>query len=576
MPSTGEHEGDHDSRLLTRKRARDRKAQRHARQKQNRYIQELQDMVSFCKQHHRSPLSQYHRSGHAESLDDYSHKTETTDSRHPSQLACTVRPESDRFVTFRVNLPHTARLPPAETQGIVSVNSKGDSDLQDCELGERVFPASASLTTLDEGVARLPWYLLPLTYQDSSLSRSWCPWMSCPDVVSSLPDIPSPRDLLHGSETNAIANSIHIALSTQSYRLVEKFAVGYLVYVQTKWMLQPSKERYLRLPVFLRPTRLQLQRRHQPMYDGLVWPHLRDNLIESSLDNDIEPIFRLFSRCLRCSWSEHAPFISTDASQRIAIEPAFLQTINSIQAWYLTPDFGIRYPDLLASRDAWWTPRVGLLSEGRDCVSLRTSSYMCKRRTELVGSWHFTLALGISRWLKPQQLGSNSEPISIPKRRPCWTTIPNVCFNPHINVFRVSEHGANQLGVRFVAGTLEVCRSSGKIIWLFANTVKAALLQPASSSSFPSLRTRLGLEICANLSFPQTTTIYSMHLRALNIILQIFTSNKRRSISLRQKTPYEIPTWSCCSVIVVDLQSVILYSTAVCDRDGSTSLPVRV
>ena len=348
MFDLGIDEDDRDSHLRGKKRARDRKAQRNLRQRQDSYIQRLEDIVAFCQEHHRDLASQHRSVGVVNT--SVASQFLAAASEQPSQRASRARSESLGFCTFQLHLDKQYKRSSSTNPAIASLNGRRNLDLRECDSQQREPPVALSSPHRHEQAKAPLWDLLPLNYQDSSLSRSWCPWMSCPDVVSSLPDLPSPHDLLHGSTTNAIANAIHISLSTLPYQTLEKFAVGYLIYVHTKWMLQPSEERFLRMPAFLRPTQLQLKRRHHAMYDGLVWPQLRDNLIESLFDDDLGPVFHLFSKCLRCSWPQTTPFLSTDEPQQVTMEPAFLQTISSIQGWYLLPDFAVRYPDLLRQR----------------------------------------------------------------------------------------------------------------------------------------------------------------------------------------------------------------------------------
>ena len=233
---------------LQRKRARDRNAQRNARDRRALYISQLEQQVAFCRAHH---------------------------GNHP------VNPEHP--------YPHSASIecvpPDQTTQAASALPGTGTFRVQ---VAVPAAPSSPQRPPSTDVAAQLPvaqpmalqWSVKPLSDPHDALGQAWSPWLSCPDVLSLLPETPRPRDLLRGTKKNPVTDSIHNALSRFGcFRDIEKVAVGWTIYVYTKWLTAPTQPRYLRLPEYLHLTPLQISCKHPASIDGIVWPQIRDNMI---------------------------------------------------------------------------------------------------------------------------------------------------------------------------------------------------------------------------------------------------------------------------------------------------------
>lgn len=199
------------------------------------------------------------------------------------------------------------------------------------------------------------WTRMPMSVA-SSYSESYCPWLSCPDIVSLMPDLPSPQDLLFGSPKNPVANSIYIILKDYNFGLLERLACGWLVYVYTKWRICPSEERYLAMPSFFRPTPLQLSQPHCPMLDNLVFPRLRESLIEHAQEYDLDQVLGIFAASLKLNFPANLEYVRPDDKDRLTLSPSFMATLVRIDSWTLGDGFLSKYPQFFEDKStstAW-------------------------------------------------------------------------------------------------------------------------------------------------------------------------------------------------------------------------------
>ncbi|KIX06704.1 uncharacterized protein Z518_04680 [Rhinocladiella mackenziei CBS 650.93] len=187
------------------------------------------------------------------------------------------------------------------------------------------------------------WAQVPMSAANIQ-SESYCPWLSCPDIVSIMPDLPYPQDLLYGSTKNPVANSIYITLKDYSFGVMERLACGWLVYVYTKWRICPSEERYLNIPAFFRPTSLQLTQPHCPMFDNLVFPQLRDNLIKYFQDSNMDEIFSLFSTSVNIRYPKNLECLIPDDQNHLIFSPNFFMALTRLESWTLGREFALKYP----------------------------------------------------------------------------------------------------------------------------------------------------------------------------------------------------------------------------------------
>jgi hypothetical protein len=187
----------------------------------------------------------------------------------------------------------------------------------------------------------------------SDLTLTTCPWFARPDLVAASPPTPSPLHLLYGSRSNYLANAIHESLHQHNLRDPETLAMGWLVYIYSKWRASPNPETFARLPVFMRPTLPQLQQFHLACVDQVVFPRMRLNLLKFC-GCDIEKtvrIFQMLSCCLKVRWKWGQPIMEPDEQDNLKICESFYNTFMTPDGWGITPEFIDAYPETVEGMD---------------------------------------------------------------------------------------------------------------------------------------------------------------------------------------------------------------------------------
>ncbi|GAM85901.1 hypothetical protein ANO11243_039110 [Dothideomycetidae sp. 11243] len=99
--------------------------------------------------------------------------------------------------------------------------------------------------------------------------------LSVSGLVSSFPDQDSSSSL--SAELAAVVNA---HLSTAD--LPKRAAMLYITNLMVQWLASPSQDTFARLPEWLRPTQLQLDRAHPAFLDLLPWPQTRDRALATT------------------------------------------------------------------------------------------------------------------------------------------------------------------------------------------------------------------------------------------------------------------------------------------------------
>lgn len=211
---------------------------------------------------------------------------------------------------------------------------------------------------LDNSSPCSKWSQLPQNLPEDSLSVSLMPWLLCPAVVTHLSETPCAPDILYGSHANPLSNAIHIALSCALHGTLgdpERLALGYLTYIVAKWRVEPSQERFDRLPGFMRSTELQTSQPHQAIIDGCIWPQMRDNLIRLNLtDAQLHSKLRYMSLAMRLRWPKNMALLRPRADGALRIRTDFLQAFMCLDNWSLTTQFVSEHSDLVDGM--CWSP----------------------------------------------------------------------------------------------------------------------------------------------------------------------------------------------------------------------------
>lgn len=203
------------------------------------------------------------------------------------------------------------------------------------------------VTAVSIPIANVSWLLLPVNTVSNGPTRLDCTWLNFPHAVVDSPDVPQPEDLLFGSCKNLLANGIHKSLRTARVAEPERLAMGWLLYIYSRWRIIPTRENFERIPHFLRPTVEQTSQRHPARIDMVPWPGLRLALMKEPSDSQLDETLELLACCLKLRWPWGKEFLQMkdDGSRRLVDE--FLKTLMSLDGWGITREFAVVYPDLI-------------------------------------------------------------------------------------------------------------------------------------------------------------------------------------------------------------------------------------
>jgi len=200
-------------------------------------------------------------------------------------------------------------------------------------------PGAASSTS--------PWSNTPAhSASDVVVTESFKNWLRRPDLVHASPDHPQPLELLYGSKTNFLADTIHHSLRSWPCRDPERLATGWLMYYQIKWMLRPIPENYARLQEFQIPVTEQLEHSHPYFIDFIHWPILRTNVIRHGARESAQDMLGLFLCCVKLRWPWGQNFLEPELDGTLKMRKDFVDTFTSLDGWAVTDDFFLRFPAL--------------------------------------------------------------------------------------------------------------------------------------------------------------------------------------------------------------------------------------
>lgn len=305
---------------IEKKRSRDRRAQNARRARQEACLRSLEEVANHCRQHHGEQYEENTRT-----LRSTIEALQVENAKLRSQHAAVISILTD---------PAASPLPMVDSVKLTTLNRVTK------------FPALAIQDHAHHG--RPSQHLL-----DDPLVETLTPWLLYPAVALPLHDEPTGDDILYGSQTNPLANAIHVALICARFGTiaeVERLALGWLMYVQTKWVFDPTPAHFDRLPHFLRPTKLQQERAHSALIDIVVWPEIRDNLILCcKTPEELLDALRTLAPELKGNCLPRPPLLEPDSLRpgNLKIKEAFIKAFSDLDSWEAPSSFIERYPELV-------------------------------------------------------------------------------------------------------------------------------------------------------------------------------------------------------------------------------------
>lgn len=201
--------------------------------------------------------------------------------------------------------------------------------------------------TVPVPMANVSWLLLPANTIPCEPGGLDCHWLNFPHAVADAPDVPQPEDLLFGSRKNLLANGIHKSLRNARVAEPERLAMGWVLYIYSRWRIVPTRENFAKVPHFLRPTPEQISQPHPARLDMIPWPSLRLALMNLRSDSQLDETLELLACCLKLRWPWGKEFLRMrdDGSRQLVDE--FLKTLMSLDGWGITREFAVAYPHLI-------------------------------------------------------------------------------------------------------------------------------------------------------------------------------------------------------------------------------------
>ncbi|KAK0667817.1 hypothetical protein QBC41DRAFT_132651 [Cercophora samala] len=119
------------------------------------------------------------------------------------------------------------------------------------------------------------------------------------------------------------------------------YASMYILYWVTRWLVMPSEEYFYAIPTWLRPTPNQFFMPHPMILDFIVWPALRDYVVQfPSLQVGMEWLVVL-TDTITCEWSgtTDEALCRDEMTGATDLTPVAKNVVRQLESWSLGPTF---------------------------------------------------------------------------------------------------------------------------------------------------------------------------------------------------------------------------------------------
>lgn len=214
-------------------------------------------------------------------------------------------------------------------------------------------PGPVKVPSTSAGSATSSWSNTPAhSASDMVVTVSFKNWLRRPDLVYASPDHPQPLELLYGSKTKFVADTLHH--SPRSWPCRDPWASGYgVAHVLSDQMdaNRPIPENYARLQEFQIPVGEQLEHSHPYFIDFVHWPKLRANVIRHGGDGERSGYPGHVPLLCKASLAVGTKVPGTEAGWHFEDAKGFCRHVH---------EFG------RLGCDGWFLPRIPALGEGMD------------------------------------------------------------------------------------------------------------------------------------------------------------------------------------------------------------------
>ncbi|KIN06811.1 hypothetical protein OIDMADRAFT_107891 [Oidiodendron maius Zn] len=114
-----------------------------------------------------------------------------------------------------------------------------------------------------------------------------------------------------------------------------------------QWQISPTKENYIFMPAWLRPTVTQITVPHAAWIDNVPWPGVRDLLIEQPEDYPYRLWTENFTQNVSVNWKFDLSDALSETDNEIVLHSIFEKHIRKLKNWTVSSNFARIVPNLM-------------------------------------------------------------------------------------------------------------------------------------------------------------------------------------------------------------------------------------